>query len=477
MRIKPDIYIPWLLIFAGFISIAWWITKDPYRDLVESVPGMDNRGEGVEVNLDINIGEFFESFERRKSVLEGTWPRFRGEYFDNISRSGVRLMDEFPEEGPTQLWEVDLGEGHAGAAIYEGKVYVLDYNEEIRSDMLRCFNLVTGTELWRRWYKIPVKRNHGMSRTVPAVTDEYIVTIGPRGHVMCVDREDGDFRWGLNVEQDYDSEIPFWYTGQCPLIDNGMAIIATGGKNLLVAVDCKTGEIAWRTPNEQQWGMSHSSIMPFEFEGVKMYVYSAIGGAFGVAADGRDAGKLLWTAPEWKHNVVAPSPVCLPDGKIFLTAGYGAGSMVLQLVKEGETFHAEVLQEYSPKEGLACEQQTPVVFEGHLLGILPKDAGPLRNELVCVHPDDFTKVVWSSGQTVRFGLGPYIIADNKLFILSDDGTLTIARPSVSQYIQIDSYRVIEDGADAWAPIAVADGYMVLRDSETMVCLDMALNRN
>jgi outer membrane protein assembly factor BamB len=281
----------------------------------------------------------------------------------------------------------------------------------------------------------------------------------------------------MNIEKDYASEVPLWYTGQCPLVDNGMAIIATGGENVLVAIDCETGEIVWQTPNEGGWGMSHSSIMPFEFEGVKMYVYSAIGGAIGVKAEGSDAGRILWSAPEWRHNVVAPAPVCLPDGKIFLSAGYGAGSMVLQLKRSADGFETEVLQEYIPREGLASEQQTPVVYEGHLLGILPKDAGPLRNQLICVHPDDFTAVVWSSGQTVRFGLGPYMIADNKLFILSDDGTLTIARPSITEYIELDSHRVIEDGADAWAPLALANGYMVLRDSETVICIDLAKNRN
>ncbi|MDA3821939.1 MAG: PQQ-binding-like beta-propeller repeat protein [Bacteroidales bacterium] len=477
MKIKPHIYVPYILIFIGFASIAWWVSKDPVKDLYVSKPGMDNRGKGVAENFVVSIGEFFERFEKSKSNLTETWPRFRGEYLDNISRSPVALIDKFPEAGPNVKWEVHLGEGHGGAAIYEGKVYILDYDEDLRSDMLRCFDLVNGTELWRRWYKIPIKRNHGMSRTVPAVTEDYIVTIGPRGHVMCVNRLDGELRWGLNVEKDYGSEVPFWYTGQCPLVDEGRAIIATGGKNLLIAVDCNTGEIAWQTPNAEQWGMSHSSIMPYVYKGVKMYVYSAIGGACGILAEGPDAGKILWMTNEWKHNVVAPSPVCMPDGKIFLTAGYGAGAMVLQLTESAGGFTADVVQEYLPKEGLACEQQTPVVFQGHLLGILPKDAGPFRNQLICVHPNDFTKVIWSSGSTVRFGLGPYMIADNKIFILSDDGTLTIATPSISEYIQLDSYRVIEDGADAWAPLAVADGYMVLRDSEKMICIDMAKSRN
>lgn len=462
-----------ILLAAG--SISWWLGKDPVREFVPSMPGLDNRGEGVAVNTNINIGEFFERMGRSRSELKETWPRFRGEYFDNISRSPVRLIDKFGPVGPDIKWSVKLGEGHAGPAIYDGKVYLMDYDEELRSDMLRCFSLVDGEELWRRWYKVNIKRNHGMSRTVPAITDDYILTIGPRSHVMCMERESGELLWGLNVEAEYATEIPFWYTGQCPLIDNGKAIIATGGKALMVAVDCASGDILWETPNPGGWGMSHSSVMPYELDGVKMYVYSAIGGACGIAADGPDEGKVIWETSRWNVQVVAPSPVCLPDGKVFLTAGYGAGSMVLQLKRSGSGFDVEVIDEYKPIGGLASEQQTPLVFNGYLIGIMPKDAGPLRNQMICVDPSDFTKPVWTSGQTVRFGLGPYMMADNKMFILSDDGTLTIARPSTTQYIELDSYRVIE-GQDAWAPIALADGYMVLRDSETMICMDMREGR-
>ncbi len=464
-----------LLVLAGLVSIAWWLAKDPVDEFVTTQPGLDNRGAGAVV-ADISIGDYFEAMGTLESNLEETWPRFRGEYFDNISRSTVPLIDRFPEGGPRVVWKTGLGEGHAGAAIYKGAVYVLDYDEEERADLLRCFSLETGEELWKRGYRINLKRNHGMSRTVPAVTEEHILTIGPRSHVMCLRRQDGDFLWGLNVEKEYGTEIPLWYTGQCPLIDDGKAVIAVGGTSLLVALDMESGQVLWETPNPGGWQMSHSSIMPWEYRGVKMYVYSAYGGVCGIAAGGPEAGKILWETTAWNHQVVAPSPVCMSDGKVYLTAGYGAGAMVLQLKGEGPTFGVEVVREYLPKEGLASEQQTPVGFEGHYLGILPKDAGPLRNQLVCVHPEDFTKVIWSSGQDKRFGLGPYMIADNKLFIVSDDGTLTIVRPSIREYLELDSYRVME-GHDAWGPLAIADGYLVMRDSKSMVCLDMASNRN
>ena len=146
--------------------------------------------------------------------------------------------------------------------------------------------------------------------------------------------------------------------------------------------------------------------------------------------------------------------------------------MVLQLSESNGSFSVAAIDEYSPKDGLACEQQTPIYWNGHLFGILPKDGGALRNQLVCVDPADTKNIVWSSGKETRFGLGPYFIADNKMFILNDDGTLTIARPSTERYIQLDQYKIIENGHDAWAPFALADGYLLMRDSKTMVCIDL-----
>lgn len=472
MKNRESYLVSLILVVIGIAALTWWQVKDPTHEFTQSLPGMDHRGKGLDsAEMQVNIGSDFEKFAEKSNSLTETWPRFRGAGLDNISRSPVKLIDQFGPDGPGILWSVDLGEGHAGAAIYEGVVYLLDYNEESRTDMLRSFDLLSGQELWRRWYRVNVKRNHGMSRTVPAVTDSYVLTIGPRGHVMCVRRTDGAFLWGIDIEKEYHSEIPLWYTGQCPMIDGDKAIIATGGDALLVAVDCETGEILWKTPNPGGWKMSHSSVMKWNYEGRQMYVYSAFGGVAGIAADGEDAGTILWQTEAWNHQVVAPSPVCMPDGQVFLTAGYGAGSMMLRVNREGERYTVKVTKEYAPKDGLACEQQTPLYYEGHLFGIEPKDAGALRNQLICVHPDDVNKVLWSSGQTVRFGLGPYMIADNKLFILNDEGVLTIARPSVKGYIQLDQDTIIH-GQDAWAPLALADGYMVLRDSKKMVCLDL-----
>jgi outer membrane protein assembly factor BamB len=458
----------------GMMCLAWWFSYNPTAHFVMHVPGMDNQPESIEPGAEgdaVRIGEYFESFEGIVSDLPGAWPRFRGSNSDNINKENIPLVNHWDEKGPEIIWSVDLGEGHAAPSVKNGRVYVLDYDEEKKGDALRCFSLANGQEIWRRWYRVHIKRNHGMSRTVPAVTDRYVVTIGPRCHVMCVDAETGDYLWGLDLEKDYGVKTPFWYTGQCPLIDDSIAVIAPAGRVLIMGVDCATGQVLWETPNPNGWTMSHTSIMPMTLAGRYMYVYSAIEGIIGVSAEGDDRGRVLWETTLWSHSVLAPSPVILEDGRIFLTAGYGVGSMMAQVTEENGTFTVNKLQEFTPEQGLASEQQTPILFQGHLFGILPKDAGALRNQFVCYHPDDCTRLVWSSGKTNRFGLGPYLIADGKIFVLDDDGVLTLLEASISGYRQLAQAKIL-NGRDAWGPLALVSNRLLLRDSKRMVCIDV-----
>ena len=461
--------IPVVLAGIGTLLFYGWLRADPAAGFAERVPIAENL---PQVASDANgvegvRGELVQ-FDGKPADLPGAWPRFRGANFDAVSVEKVSLVRTWPGDGPKVLWSVGVGEGYAGAAVLSGRVYVLDYDREKRADALRCLSLEDGRDIWRYSYPVRVKRNHGMSRTVPAVTERYVVTLGPKCHVTCLDSTTGEFRWMLDLVREFEATVPPWYAGQCPLIeqDQGRArvIIAPGGKALMVAMDCETGEIVWENANPHEWQMTHSSIIPTEFRGVRMYVYCASGGVVGVSAED---GSILWQYNEWKIRIAnVPSPVMAGEGLIFLSGGYNAGSLMLRLVEKESKIGVEEVFRLAP-EVFGSPQHTPVFYEGYIYGVRPD------KQLTCL--DLNGQVVWTSPSTHRFGsqgLGPYTIADGLIYIMDDDGLLTLARATPTGYEQLAEAKVLE-GPESWGPMAVAGGRLIVRDLNRMICLDIS----
>ena len=471
--------IPISLVALGTLFLYFWLSADTVIGLKERVPIPENAPRAaLEPEPTVKIEGKLIQFDGVPADLPGAWPRFRGANFDAISSEDVRLARTWPGQGPKVLWYIELGEGYAGAAVLAGRVYVLDYDQKNEADIVRCLSLADGKDIWRYSYPVKIKRQHGMSRTVPAVTDKYVVTLGPKCHVTCLDSVTGEFRWMLNLVKEFDATVPDWYAGQCPLIDDGKAIIAPGGGALMIAVDCQTGEILWQTPNPNGWLMTHSSIMPTEFMGARMYVYCASGGVVGVSA--KD-GSILWEHANWQVRTAnVPSPVIVGQGLIFLSGGYNAGSMMLRLAQERTDDTEQTTESGAPATGkivphevfrlkpeiFGSGQQTPIFWAGYIYGTRPD------KQLVCL--DLNGQVVWTSTSANRFGnlgLGPYTIADGLIYIMDDSGVLTLAEAKPSGYIQLAQAKVLQ-GPEAWGPMAVASGRLIARDLNRMICLDI-----
>jgi len=342
---------------------------------------------------------------------------------------------------------------------------VLDYDEQAEADTLRCLSLDDGQEIWRNSYPILVVRNHGMSRTVPAVVGDCVITLGPRCDVACWDAKTGKCRWLMDLVRQYGTTVPRWYAGQCPLIDEDRLILAPCGKAMVVAVDIKTGKAIWESSNPRHWQMTHASLVPMEYAGQRFYLCCGSGGVAGIAAA---EGKLLWDTTTWPEQfATSPSPVALPEGRIFLSSGYGnkVGALMLQLKAAGDTWTAETAFKLAPKQ-FNSEQQTPIFYQGHLFGIRKRGGG----HLVCLDLQGNTK--WDSGKD-RFGHGPYMIADGLIFAMGNHGKLAMAEATVEGYKPLAHCQVFQDGVDAWGPMAMVGGRLIVRDMTRMACLDVA----
>ena len=450
-----------LLVGGGTVFFLIQHSRAPQSDLTLRQPGMDKgaKAGGAAAESPLKRGQLLPGAGQPADIA-GEWPRWRGPNGDNISDARIRLANAWEASGPTKLWEIELGEGFAGAAVRNGCVYVMDYDMAKQADALRCLSLADGKEIWRYTYPVKIKRYHGISRTIPTIAGKYIVALGPKCHVICCEAETGKFVWGLDLVQEFGAEVPQWYAGQCPLVDGDRVILAVGAEALLIAVDLATGKPVWKSPNPREWKMTHASVVPVEFGGKKMYVYCGSGGVAGVASDD---GKILWDTTEWIISMATvPSPLPVGDGKIFLSGGYNAGSLMLQLAQTDNKIGVATLFRLKPGD-FGATQQTPILYQGKIFGVRPD------GQMTCLDLDG--KVRWASGPAAKFGLGPVMIADGTIIAMNDDGRLTLAEASVDGWRQLAQAKVLS-GPDSWGPLALVTGRLLARDMTKMICLDL-----
>ena len=105
-----------------------------------------------------------------------------------------------------------------------------------------------------------------------------------------------------------------------------------------------------------------------------------------------------------------------------------------------------------------------------IISVLPKDGGGNRERLVCYSPSNIQSPVWASASDERFGFGPYIIINNNLFILKENGELYVFEVQSQSMKFLKKQHVIADGTEAWGPLAYADGMLILRDAHIVKCL-------
>lgn len=413
--------------------------------------------------------------------IVGDWPQFLGPARNAFVADTVALARQWPSDGPKVLWSLELTAGHAGAAVKGAMVYILDYaataDKTTQGDLLRCFSLADGREIWRYWYAVPIKDDHGISRTVPAVAGRYVVTFGPAGHVMCVDAVTGRYQWGMSLTRRYKTKIPEWHASQCPLIDGDRAIFATGGRKLMIAVALEgdgDGEprIIWETPNPMEGAgkkglqITHSSIIATTYKGRRMYVYCSTKGVVGVSGD----GELMWRYSSWRPGINAASPVMLAEGRILVSAD--TGCEIIRLTEGPDGAILPVTEAKMRAEVFSSYHQTPIYHAGKVYSVLSQKAGALKGQLACLDVSgDTVRQLWTSGRDYRFKWGPYVLAGSRMFLLHERGELTMARVSPSGFEPMAKSKILHHG-DAWAPMALVDGRLLLRDERRMLCLDM-----
>lgn len=129
------------------------------------------------------------------------WPQYLGPDRNSTSPE-TGILRSWPETGPEVLWTTELGQGFGGPVIKDGKAYLLDRDDKY-GDIMRCFDMETGKELWKYGYEAPGTVEFPSSRSVPTVDGNYVYSCGHNGDLYCFDINTYQPVWNKNVWTDF----------------------------------------------------------------------------------------------------------------------------------------------------------------------------------------------------------------------------------------------------------------------------------
>ncbi len=378
-----------------------------------------------------------EAFERLTShsapkplnaeAVTADWPRFLGPAHD-LHSPETHLLKTWPDSGPTAIWEVKRGSGHAPAVVAGD--YLVLFHEMDSREVIECLQPETGKRHWRFDYPVRLGSSYGQTDAprAPAVIDGdggLVFVVGVRGDLHCLQLATGEVVWKKNLTAEF-GESPFFFgRGSCPLVLGDQLIVNSGGRACVASLNKRTGELIWSA--EHPWHASYASPVPATIHGKERVLVFAggmtdppIGGLLSLdPAAGKIDDALPWRARMFA-SVNAASPVAVGNA-VFVTEAYTEGGAMFEFSPEGKG----KLRWQASRFG--SQITTPVAHDGYLYGF--HGSSQSGTELVCYDAKSGQEM-WRNGLVVETaqgralpGRGSLLHADGAFLCTGAQGTL------------------------------------------------------
>lgn len=387
------------------------------------------------------------------------WPSWRGPNRDDIS-SETGLLKTWPEGGPEKLWTSrDAGLGYSGFSIVNGVLFTMgaDGTAEESNEFVIAVNAESGAKIWQTNVGQYLDNGWGGGpRSTPTISGGLLVAISGKGDVVCLSTSDGTEKWRASLTG-LGGTIPSWGYCESALIDDDRVLVTPGGDNGTIACfNLQTGEKIWQS-SEMKQPANYSSIIAVDHFGKRQYIQLTGQKVFGLDSD----GKLLWQQDFPGRVAVIPTPI-YKDGQVYVTAGYGAGCLLLNI-----TANNKVEKIYENK-----------VMKNHHGGVL------LSGDYLYGHSDDngiicqnfnTGELVWSDKKK-NGSKGAVAYADGMLYCLSEDnGDCFLVEASSTEYKEVSRFKLDPQTTQrnpqgrVWTHPVISDGRLYLRDQDVICC--------
>jgi outer membrane protein assembly factor BamB len=274
------------------------------------------------------------------------------------------------------------------------------------------------------------------------------------------------------------------------LIYGGLLIVASQAPEAgVVAYDKLTGEVKWKTPSLGYVGYVSPAIVKVDGEDhIAMVTPSTnpfrrsspdenkLGTCVGIHPA---TGELLWEYDQWNCHITVPSAVDAGQNRILIVGGYELGATMIQVQKNAQGSYQTT--EIFTTEEFGDQTKPPLLVDGYFYAQF--GTNNRRDGMVCMSMDG--EIMWKTKRSPDFNKGGTILVDD-LFLATDGAkTLYLIDPDPSEFKLLASAELLAGtssdggrmsrrfGTQNWAPLALSDGKLLIRDQTHLKCVKVA----
>ena len=389
--------------------------------------------------------------------------QFRGPDRDGFFKE-TGLLDEWPAEGPEQILEIEgIGKGWSSPVVTDDAIYITGMID--KQDHLSAVDF-DGNIIWQVSYGESWANSFPDTRSSPTIEDDRIYVLSGQGVLSCINSENGEMIWTVDVDGIYEAEWHSWGVAESILIVDDKVICTPGGsKTSVIALDKTTGELVWQT---EGFGDQRSYVSPtlFEFMGTTHILAATARNLLAIIPE---TGEIKWkfnyfNEDKWTYQpglIWTNTPIHDKD-RIWISKGYDWPGVMLKVDSSGNGVSKAYVDHTFDNH-----HHGGILIDGFLYG-----SNWQNNRLgkwVCMNWDT-GEINWIEPWENK---GSIISADGKLFLYEEKGgNVALVNPDPKGFDLVSSFKITKGSGPHWAHPYIAHGNLYLRHGDVLMVYEI-----
>ncbi len=380
------------------------------------------------------------------------YPQFLGRDRDGVAH-GVRLASAWKSSPPKELWRHRIGLGWSAFAVVGD--YAITQEQRENKELVVCYELKTGKARWKHEHEVRFQDKQGGNgpRATPTIIGNRVYTLGGTGILDCIDGGTGENIWSHDTLAENNLSNLIWGKSNSPLVFDDKVIV-TGGKEKgpsLLAYGREKGDLLWKAGDDDA---SYSSPALATLAGTKQILSV---NAHSVTGHDPEDGKVLWSFSWPEDWAKASQPVPLPGDRVFLSAGYNVGCVMLHVMRGSDGQWAA--EQVWANRKMRTQFSNVVIAHNCAFGLDDRI-------LACVDLETGEQK-W---QGERYNYGQVMLVGDLIVVQIEEGLVALVEANPDQFKELARLPALK--GKTWNNPVLSGPYLLVRNDKEAVCYQL-----